>query len=839
MKPAAPPSATASRAVSLVRLSLATVASVALLAAAAIGCLDRPVSPAVPNTSNVFVDQLKQSAVDKIDILFMIDNSASMADKQEILRDAVPDLVSRLVNPVCVDKMSGTVTPPPANPNEPCTTGEREFKPIKNIHIGIITSSLGGHGADSCSPAQGGQFNPTMDDGGRLIARDVSGNPAPNYQSLGFLVWDPDQNTHAPPGEANEGTLAANFQTMVQGAGEVGCGFEANLEAWYRFLIDPEPYAQIVRVPCFEGDASNGCAAEDGVDQTILQQRADFLRPDSLVAIIMLSDENDCSVIDDGQFFISVQSSQGAQPFHLPRPTDECANDPDNQCCRSCGQPAGGCPDNSAYQSCQTTGGFYDSAGKEDQLNLRCYNQKRRFGIDFLYPIGRYVAGLRDLTVRLKWNDQNPGNKVANPLYSNLQGTDAPVRDPSLVFLAGIVGVPYQLLQGDLLPGDPPDALRYKTADDIADTPGLWDQIVGACPGDEISGDCCKKDGKISGEDRCAIDQRQTRGAPTEPLMIETSVERSGAGISGALAPSSAGPGANPINGHEWNISDNDDLQYACIFPLATPRDCSMQGSSCDCTGNQMQLDTFRKPLCQSGAGYGSTQIAAKAYPGLRQLQVLKGYGSNSIIASICARNVDNQAGADFGYRPAIGAIVDRLKEQLQERCLPRELAVDDTGLVPCAIVEATRLRDGQTCDCNRAAHTFPDEDVLPAVRKKLRETGACGGDTKVNCELDFCFCKVLPAGGDAEGNIADQGAYSTCQTQENPLGVDGWCYIDPPKTSAEGTPERDAQNLRVDSCPATERRKLAFVGEGQGQSGSIIFVACVGEAFSQGVAGQ
>ncbi len=817
------------RAVKLVRTGLAALASVGVMAGATAGCLDRPVSPLVPNTSNVFVDQIKQSAVDKIDLLFMIDNSASMADKQEILGFAVPDLVGRLVNPVCVDKATGTVSAPPPNPNDPCPVGEREFKPIKNIHIGIITSSLGGHGADSCSTAMGMSFNATMNDSGRLVARDRGGAPVGTYQNFGFLAWDPDQNTHVPPGIGDQGTLTTTFQSMVEGAGESGCGFEASLEAWYRFLIDPEPYAQIVRVPCFDGDGSNGCAAEDGIDQQLLTERANFLRPDSLVAVVMLTDENDCSVIDDGQFFISVQSNSGASAFHLPRASAACATNPDDPCCRSCGQGAGSCPPNSADGSCSIDGSFYTTAGKEDELNLRCYDQKRRFGIDFLYPIGRYVAGLRDLSVRKKWNDENPNNRVPNPLYSNLQNSDAPVRDPSLVFLAGIVGVPWQLLEGMPQPGDPAGTLRYLTATEIAETPGKWDAIVGACPGEEIGGECCASGGSISAETRCKIGSRQTRGKPTEPLMIEGPAERSGVGIGGPLAPSSAGPGANPINGHEWNVVGNNDLQYACVFPLRQARP---MGDDCGARAAEE-----RKPLCQdTGGGYGTTQFLAKAYPGLRHLSVLKGYGANSIIASICARNVGDVNAADFGYRPAIGAIVDRLKEQLQERCLPRELAVDDQGRVPCAIVEVAQLRgENKVCDCNRPAHSVPDEAILPAVRKQLKATGACGGAGLPNCELDFCACEVHPAGGDADGNIVDPNLHSRCQTEAAPVGVDGWCYIDPPKTSRERPETEAAQRALLENCGEAEKRKLAFVGAGQGQSGSIIFVACVGEAFSGG----
>ncbi len=41
--------------------------------------------------------------VEKVDLLFAIDNSASMGDKQGLLATAVPVLVSRLLNPNCVD----------------------------------------------------------------------------------------------------------------------------------------------------------------------------------------------------------------------------------------------------------------------------------------------------------------------------------------------------------------------------------------------------------------------------------------------------------------------------------------------------------------------------------------------------------------------------------------------------------------------------------------------------------------------------------------------------------------------------------------------------------------
>src|SRR5690606_41733239 len=75
---------------------------------------------------------------------------------------------------------------------------------------------------------------------------------------------------------------------------------------------------------------------------------------------------------------------------------------------------------------------------------------------------------------------------------------------------------------------------------------------------------------------------------------------------------------------------------------------------------------------------FRSTQTYAKAYPGIRELQALELFSEvnptkNSIVASICPKEPDDAGKPDFGYRPAVATIVDRLKEQLQEPCLDRK----------------------------------------------------------------------------------------------------------------------------------------------------------------------
>ena len=69
------------------------------------GCLERPIcGDCMPGTSNVFVKKVPVNNVTKIDLLFVIDNSASMADKQAVMKQAVPAMLSRLVTPNCVEE---------------------------------------------------------------------------------------------------------------------------------------------------------------------------------------------------------------------------------------------------------------------------------------------------------------------------------------------------------------------------------------------------------------------------------------------------------------------------------------------------------------------------------------------------------------------------------------------------------------------------------------------------------------------------------------------------------------------------------------------------------------
>lgn len=766
---------------------------------AATGCLDRPVSPSTPNTTNVFVDQIKSTTVDKIDMLFMIDNSISMADKQDFLKEAVPQLVSRLITPACVDP-AGAPTGCNADAAGDCACGgEPEFNPVKNIHIGVITSSIGGHGGDTCSPASG-QFNETQNDRAHLVGTVRPSAGLTSYSNLGFLWWDPE-GKQTPPGEGNQAALISAFQAHVGAAGEQGCGYEASLEAWYRFLIDPEPPIDVTQV--------DGQIVLGEVDTTLTQQRADFLRADSLLSIIMLTDENDCSIADVGQNWIAAQAGGGSGPFQLPRATQACETDPNGPCCRSCAAqeaaPPDGCTPLGSDPVCSVSG-THDPTS--DHVNLRCWNQRKRFGLDFLYPTRRYVDGLKNQQVR-----DRAGNLVANPLYTDLTGSGKN-RDQSLVFLATIVGVPWQDIATDASLADP-NTLEYLTAEEILNA-GRWSLLVPDCASADTATGIC--------------DQWNLADLPDDPLMQESTEPRSGTNpVTNLPLQPVTGPEwtANGIpNGHEYNVPLKNDLQYACIFQLPTPRDCSnlsTPGQGCDCEPDPDPA-TLQSPLCQSGATYSTQQRFAKGYPGTRHLEVAKDFGVNSIVASICPKVTNDPNSPAYGYNPAVSAIIERLKEALNVKCINRPVSVKPDGTVQCAIVEVTPAANG--CDCTQNNRSELDPVLASPVLKQLAQSGQCAPNhpNGITCALaNFCMCQINPADPALD-----------CKTNPNPTGT-GWCYVDP---SQEADPNIAAlEDVIVGDC--NPKRLLRFIGNETPKTGATTFIACLGAPVSAGPTGD
>jgi hypothetical protein len=727
-------------------------------------CMSRPVISTEPHTSNLYVAPIRNEVIDKIDLLFMIDNSRSMGDKQKLLAKAVPQLVSRLVVPRCVST-TGDIRPR-ASLTEACPAGlEPEFRAVKDIHVAVITSSLGSHGAKSGACSSG----PHDDDRSLLLPRVRPG--LTSYDNQGFLAWDPDRKL-SPPGDADPARLGSQFSEMVQAAGEDGCGYESSLEAWYRFLIDPEPPKTLA----IDGMYPNQRTIVTEVDQEVLTQRSAFLRPDSLVAVVMLTDENDCSIQDEAFGFMAADTRNNG---FMWRANSACEKDPNDRCCGPClANAPSGCPSNDDDPVCKPSKFL---APETDSTNLRCLQNKRRFGYDFLYPTSRYVDALTQPLVPKR----STGEMVENPLFKSVPGV--PRRGKGLVYLAGIVGVPWQDIADDA--SQKGTGLRYLSAQELSQRK-RWDVIAGA------------------------PDKNQP---PADPFMLESVAPRSGINpitMDPIVPETSLNPRANAINGHEQADVGGSDLQYACTFQLTEPTPCT--GDSCDCNpspvGSKGDLDHNRS-LCQppGGGAAVTTQYFGKAYPGLRPLQVLQGIGDSAIVASICPK-VLTEGQPGYGYEPAVDAIVDRLKVALNGRCLPRPLAVapDAGGKLPCVVVEAAESQG--SCSCDAARRQSASAEARDLVLTQLAERQECGTKTTPSC-ASFCTCELAQA----EGASLDQ-----CLNSEAGSDTPGYCYVNPTADPPQGNP------ALVASCGAS-KQLIRFVGPDTPRPGATAFIACLG----------
>lgn len=535
----------------------------------------------------------------KVDLLFAIDNSQSMGDKQELLGSAVSRILRRLAEPTA-DHAS------------------------IDLHVGVISSSLGNQGGDVCPDT-----SPRTNDKGHLLNRDEQ-KIIPGAER-GFLTFSPGDDVTK---------LETATKDLILAVGQNGCGFEAQLESLYRFLIQPDPPSSITY-----DDASQKLVFGP-IDDELLTQRKAFLRPDSAVAIVMLTDEDDSHVDpmwNHGQGWAfatrdfpgsKVRRGTVAQGSTAARGTKICETDPSSVECISCAKcnqdPA--CkakqdPSCSVSPDPNQSGEGYDGyyGAKDDDLNVRFFHMKQRFGADPQFPIDRYVRGLSYRKVPKRDTEHDPitGDYVhaetcTNPLFAaSLPSSgqeelcDLPEGTRSR-----------QLVMFQLIGGLPPA---------LAGASPNWTAILGQDP-----------------------DRFDATGI--DPHMIQSITPRPGIGGGSATSPRGDN-GTDPVHGREWDTK-NVDLQYACTVALPKERSCT-GADACDCADSFVgePAPARNPPLCKEDGS--AVQTRAKAYPTIRELRVVKGLGDRGLVGSICA--VDPAS----GYGPILEGLATKLSTVL------------------------------------------------------------------------------------------------------------------------------------------------------------------------------
>jgi hypothetical protein len=527
-------------------------------------------------------DAIGATTASKVDLLLVVDNSASMGDKAKLLASSLSPLLKKVAE-------GG------------------------DVHVGVISSSLGTMGGDVCSSTGQNQHGHLSNLG--------PGNTPLASASQGFL-------SYGGGGPTDIDALIADAESLVKGVGESGCGLEAQLESMYHFLVQPDPWQDVVV------DANNQATLQ-GLDTVLLQQRKAFLRPDSLVVVVMLTDEDDSTadpraVGGQGWAFMANQFP-GSPVFRAdgksttaPRATSACASDPGSVDCTSCGFAPTCNPSDAACQKikndpeCQKNGGYYGPT--EEQLNVRFHRMKERFGIDPQFPISRYVDGF----TKAKVPDRAGEHTQVGTTISGYLGT---ARCTNPLFAASLPSAP-----GDEL-CNLPTGTRGKDLVVFAVLGGVPNQLVGPWPAWSA----------ILGADPEAFDF-----TGLDPHMVQSRTARPS-----LPAPTSTrgDNGSDPIHGREWDTGDND-LQYACTFVLPAVKTCTNAETACDCA------DPARNPpLC--GATLGQ-QVKAKAYPTVRELLVAKKLGDRGIAGSICPVSVAS------GYEGTMTTLANRLAPRIK-----------------------------------------------------------------------------------------------------------------------------------------------------------------------------
>ncbi len=199
-----------------------------------------------------------------VDLLLAVDSSNSMAEEQASLAAELPALVRSLIDPPDLDG-----------------DGVRDWLPVTDLQVGVITVDMGtgGFTVPTCSRSDFG------DDGIlRTVGRaDIAGCMG-TYPS--FVRFDPALDS--------PDVFARDVGCVAQ-TGTGGCGFEQQLETVLKALSPSAPttYTGASYVPprFFRGTSGHGDGANVG-----------FVRDDTLLAIVIVTDEEDCSTADPELF---------------------------------------------------------------------------------------------------------------------------------------------------------------------------------------------------------------------------------------------------------------------------------------------------------------------------------------------------------------------------------------------------------------------------------------------------------------------------------------------------------------------------------------------------------
>ncbi|MCP4198456.1 MAG: hypothetical protein GY762_15005 [Proteobacteria bacterium] len=263
---------------------LTAIYGLVIYTAMTIGCMDRAPAPVCPVPTEINQTDFQAAGFDGVDLLVVVDNSKSMKEEQQILATGFFTLINSLVNP----------------------TSDWPYPPVDNMRVAVVSSdmglqwgeegSLGGSpvGIPQCDGlGDNGEFQ--LPSGGTItvesdvIQCEVDAGQCP-CETGGASC--PVPSDWSCTGGTCSGPPTVNCPSSLFG----GEDWAENSEG------DNLDIAR--EVACMSDLGITGCGFEQQLEASVkgLSTYQDFMKPEHLLAVLVVSDEEDCSIADSALF---------------------------------------------------------------------------------------------------------------------------------------------------------------------------------------------------------------------------------------------------------------------------------------------------------------------------------------------------------------------------------------------------------------------------------------------------------------------------------------------------------------------------------------------------------
>jgi len=281
-----------------------------LLAAtlATVGCPGQELAALNPCTVSSASIRVDQGGVSDVDLLFVIDNSISMASEQLKIANELPRLVSVLTSG---DRYFGRDDQVPAD----ITDKQRYFTKASSLHIGVVSSSmrvmddLPSRAPVGLVACRDGDDDAKLRSSTEVAANGISVDDVElvaGSAACAGLDTQPRYQTFEAGTDDNADDVAEAF-SCVSRLGVEGCPFEQQLEAMWKAVSPSDGEDPSLHVFL---DDTRGHGSPDGFNKG-------FVRDDAILAVIQVSDEEDCSIKQEGKELFSY-GDEASQRFEPP-----------------------------------------------------------------------------------------------------------------------------------------------------------------------------------------------------------------------------------------------------------------------------------------------------------------------------------------------------------------------------------------------------------------------------------------------------------------------------------------------------------------------------------------